>query len=360
MTHNSEKRFTVHRFPRILSLLRSVAERPERLAVSIIAIFYFYHLRHWWWPQILLFLTPALALNYVILRELRRRVALRMHAAEFRPWPELALLAGALTIVVALVPASERMRIAALAIAGWAVLFALARLRKTGVFYASFAGLALWLVAGGSYLFLNLEERLYLYVRYYAARIYSAETAPDLVRWEESQVSSGASLRRRYVEGKPDIELEVPPELSFHDGRVTAFVYGLPLAGVPVAFLSASERDPFAAPALAIYESDSPYDAPALRREVELILGQRRNAGETADLTFLGDDELTLEQAKLFHSAFSYSYRDLVFEETVRLRVWIARPGSGRARVVLLNDPEVPGFPRHPSLERALRSLRFL
>lgn len=360
MTHISQKRFTVHRFPRILSLLRSVAHYPERLALGIIAVFYIYHLRHWWWPQILLFLTPALALNYVILRELRRRIALRLQSAEFRPWPELALLAAALALLIALVPAPERLRIAILASASWVVLFAFARFRKTGVFYASFAGLALWLVAGGSYLFLNLEERLYLFARYYAARIHSAETAPDVVRWEESRASSGAALRRRYVEGKPDMEFEVPPELSFHDGRVTAFVYGLPLAGVPVAFLSASERDPFAAPALAIYESDSAYDATALRREVELILGQRRNAGETADLKYLGADELSLEQAKLFLSAFSYEYRDLVFEETVRLRVWIARPGAGRARVVLLNDPEVPGFPRHPSLERALRSLRFL
>lgn len=308
----------------------------------------------------LLFLTPALALNYVVLRELRRRIALRMQAAEFRPWPELALLAGALGLLVAFAPASERWRIAVLAVVGWAAMFGFARWRKTGVFYASFAGLALWLVAGGSYLFLNLEERVYLFARYYAARINAAQNAPDLVRWEESAASSGASLRRRYVEGAPDMELEVPPELSFHDGRVTAFVHGLPLAGVPVAFLSASERDPFAAPALAIYESDVAYNAVALRREVELILGQRRNAGETADLKYLGADELSLEQAKLFQSAFSYEYRDLVFEETVRLRVWIARPGVGRARVILLNDPEVPGFPRHPSLERALRSLRFL
>jgi hypothetical protein len=360
LTHNSPKRFTVHRFPGILSLWRSVVKYPERAALIIIAFFYFYHLRHWWWPQLSLFLTLALALNYVILRELRRRTVLRLQSAEFRPWPELALLAGALALAIALVPGPNRLQIAILAAVAWTALYILARLRKTGVFYASFAGLALWLIAGGSYVFLNLEERLYLYVRYYAARIDSAENSPDLVRWEESRGASGASVRRRFVEGVPDIELELPPELSFHDGRVTAFVYGLPLAGAPVAFLSASERDPFAAPALAIYESDSPYDAAALRREVEMILGQRRNAGETAELKYLGSDELSLEQAKLFHSAFSYEYRDLIFEEIVRLRVWIARPGAGRARVVLLHDPEVPGFPRHPSLERALRSLRLL
>lgn len=352
---------------------------PERPLTFLAGVFYLYQLAHlpllW---AILFTQIAALAtfgLIYVMSRWLRRRLARENPA----PGVELAI-AGVLLLGLYLFDLVWReWWLLLLPLVYFAWLLSAALLRRTGLFYAGLIALLFFVLAVGAHRLLLAQQWLYAYGNH-ALQISRSRVAAAAAGARTGWQSDG-DKRRLMRDGQLVLELEVPPGSFFHAGQSAEFIYGVPVPGAPIAYLSADESDPVRMPAMAIFASDrlrgdvsgaliaadsgdepagqlSAEAVAALRESIEQALGFRERSGEIDNLDYAGPitlpDYLQLPERVQAAPGIAYRFMDRVLDEPAWLRIYLTQD---RRYLVAVFDAPRDGALFEPAVLRMLRGI---
>ena len=341
--------------PALQSFGTVLAARPLLLLTALVTWFYISFSWHLPWLWIVVFVLPVAVLNYVLMYAGRSLISQRLADPNLRLYPELGIAALLVVVLFFTDALVETIWIALLPplLVVWLVL--LSYQRKAGVFYTVFSGLMLFGMVVFSYRLLYLEERLLILVHQY----FRLQELRELVlerslRWDTQD--QDRFLRRG---DETYLRVRVPEKLEFHEAGRAGAIYGLPLAGLPLCYLSSSTQDPFAPPALALFLNQAEMSDQALRSAARLALGHRVNAGEIGELLFRGERELPEDVLGIDLKGVVYEFRDLVYEKQIRMELYRtpAYPAGRRYTIILQYEP-VKGFFVHPLLLTAIEGLR--
>ncbi len=377
----------------IAHALRLASRRPEYPLSLCAAGFYLYQLAHLPLLWRLLFVLIGVLVTWALIFAARIWLGRRLSRPGLRLGPEL-LIAGILVLALYWTDfVLDSWFVAILPGAFWLWLLWLSWSRQPGPFYTGFVGLLLFVLAVFVYRLLFVQEWLYGYAAYYAQRQAAVAELERRYRWEEQEDS-----RTLYRADRPALTVPQLPGVWFHDSRLISFVYGVPEPGIGICYLSASEQDPFAVPAVAIFRADrlraaagdglfvpvqneagdadaladlrpgAPGSEPLfelgpeaeafLRESVERAFLFRRRNGEIENLTYRGKTRMpAFLRMRGMHQApgLYYSYRDRVLEEEARLTLYVT---PNREFVVVVNDAPDPGLLFEPATLATLRGIR--
>ncbi|MCR9141582.1 MAG: hypothetical protein NXI24_04960 [bacterium] len=352
--------------------LRLAARYPEWPLSAAAGAFYLHQLEHLPLLWRLLFAAVGVAFTWGLIYAGRIWLRQRLAQSELRLGPEL-VVAGILVAGVYWTDfVRESWQVVILPIAFWLWLLWLSWRGRVGAFYAGFVGLLLFVLAVSAYRVLFVQEWLYGYAAYYSQRQAAVAELEQRHRWEQSD--GGRTLYR-----SDNAVLRVPelPGVWFHDSRLISFIYGVPEPGVGICYLSASEQDPFAVPAVAVFQANRLLNATGrevfsksaapelsesaiefLRDTVERAMLLRRRNGEIESLEYRGPTRLPafLKLKDLNESpGILYTYRDRLLDEDARLIMYLT---PDRRYIVVVNDAPDPGLLFEPTSLAILRGIR--
>ncbi|MEQ9366242.1 MAG: hypothetical protein RIF32_18530 [Leptospirales bacterium] len=370
-------------------VLRLAARSPEYV-LSVAAFgFYLYQLAHLPLFWRILFAGVGVLFTWGLIYTARVWLRRRLGQANLRLGPELAV-AGLLVCGLYWTDFFlESWFVVILPAAFWLWLVWLSWRRRAGAFYAGFIGLLLFVLAVSAYRLLFVQEWLYGYASYYFQRQAAVAELERRYRWER-----GEDSRTLYREGVAVLTVPELPGVWFHDSRLISFIYGVPEPGVGICYLSASEQDPFAVPAVALFQADrlraavgselfvpareasgdaakdegagvgaqvfdlSPDAESYLRESVERAVLLRRRNGEIESLEYGGRTRLpAFLQLEDLDGApgIQYSYRDRVLGENARIILYVS---PDRRYVLVVNDAPESGLLFEPATLAVLRRIR--
>jgi hypothetical protein len=343
---------------------QGAVRRPELPITLFALLFYIYQLWHLPALWIASLILPALGVTFGLVYGARRLIGRRLASENLRPLPELGL-SFALCLAIYLTDfVKENVFALLLPLLFFLWLLWASRTRRIGVFYTGFIGLLLLALSIFSYRLLYIEERLLEDLTFYLRRRELVATLEHRYQWVAGSSGERATQTLRMAD-RPVIGLTLAPGMVFHDARLISFIYGVPEPGTALCYLSISQQDPFAVPAVAIFAApqdvalnDEGARTAYLREAVERALAHRRRAGEIERLEFRGPLPLPgyLRLPSLGNAAgIQYSYFDRLLEEDVRLALFVA-PDS--RFVVVVNDAPTEGLLFEPAVLATLRGIK--
>lgn len=350
---------------------------PEYPLSACAGGFYLYQLEHLPWPFWLLFSWVGIGFTWVMVFAARRWLTRRLAQPAVRLGPEL-LISGALIIAISGTDFfQESWFVIILPGAFWLWLVWVSWSRQVGVFYTGFIGLLLFVLAVSAYRVLFVQEWLYGYGSYYLQRQAAVAELERRYRWE-----AGEERRILYRSNEAVLSVPILPGVWFHDSRLISFIYGVPEPGIGICYLSASEQDPFAVPAVAIFQTEqlkqavgsdlfetvsgstgpalelSPQAESYLRESVERAVILRRKNGEIESFEYRGKTRLPpyLQLEELGDApGIYYTYRDRLLEEEARLILYITPDARF---IIVVNDAPDSQMLFEPATLAILRGIR--
>ena len=345
--------------------------KPERPLTAVAAVFYLVQLAHLPWPFQLVFTAITALATFGIILVVARWLRRRMSRENPAPGVELAI-AAVLILSFYLFDAFRGQWWLMVLPAGYFLwLFSAALLRRTGLIYAGLVALLCFSLAVGAHRLLLGQQWLFAFGSY-ALQIRAAQ-ALAAERDARSGWQTDGDQRILRENGADVLKLEIPPGSHFHEGESAGFVYGVPVPGRPIAYISADVRDPARMPALAIFATDrirdlignaspltdgelSPPVVDSLRETIEQALRFRERAGEIENLEYAGTaalpDYLQLPAEIQSAAGIAYRFTDRVLDEPAFLRLYVTP-----AYVIVVFDAPRDGARFEPAVLRILRGI---
>ena len=345
-------------------------QQPEVLFAALASVFYWNHLVHLppGWRIFFVGYTTigTWALGRLGMRLLRRRLA----RADLRLWPELLIAAALCALIYFTDYVREGWLEWFLPLGGWLWLLWASIQGRTGVFYIGFLTLVVFVFAVFAHRVLFFQAWALNYVSHYLHQARSEESREQGYRWQdEAGPQKNTGIQTLYHNDQRRLSVTLPPQSFFHDGRQTSYLYGVPQPGEALCYISSSEQDPFALPAVGIFrlpgtprsdvalELDASEEA-SLRDSVEHALVLRQRAGELDNLSYRGQTRLPIYAA---HESLAgapgivYEYHDRVLNESARLTVYLS---PQRRYAIVVSDAPDEGFDFEAQILAILRGLR--
>ncbi len=352
--------------------LHYLFKKIEIFILLVLILFYVYSTRDlaWYWSSLLI--LPLSILNFFLVVYVARAIRVRLTKQGQRPIPELIVLMVILFGMIILFYWQDKM------ILFWLVTILLLWFTvqlyagRSGLFYTGFVGVLLFSLVVFSHGLLYLEKRLLLWGMHYYHHLALVELLKNK-RWQLKKSAKNRQYSLDDIVAKQGLKLSLPlPErLWLHDSRLVGFIYGMPEPGLALAYISASQQDPYASPALGLYLADQSLvpaqknvgnseltEAPNKTLQIEankkqqvetmLIklgvdvaksLERRKDVGEVANIHYNGLHELEFVDKKQQIRGIGYSYDDLLNQETMHLYLFFA-PLSPQLSLIYLSLEE--------------------